>query len=82
MKNYVAYCLAEGLSFGCLHKALPRPLAYAIYQLVYLCDELQFVIGSLLSKEGAVIGTEKLKEEEKEWLQRALEVTKLFRETK
>jgi len=31
-------------------------------------------------KEGAVIGTEKLREEEREWLQRALEVTRLFRE--
>ena len=82
VKNYVAYCLAEGLTFGCLHKELPRPLAYAIYQLVYLCDELKFVVGSLLSKEGTIVGTEKLKEEEKEWLQRALEVTKLFRETR
>jgi hypothetical protein len=82
VKDYVAHCLAEGLPYSCLLKALPRPIAYAIYQLVYLCDELQFVIGSLLSKEGAIVGTEKLKEEEKEWLQRALEITKLFRETK
>ena len=81
VKNYVAYCLAEGLTFGCLHKALPRPLAYAIYQLVYLCDELKFVVGAILSKEGTIVGTEKLNEEEREWLQRALEVTKLFRET-
>ena len=80
VKNYVAYCLAEGLSFGCLHKALPRPLAYAIYQLVYLCEDLRFVVGTILSKEGVIIGTEKLREEEKEWLQRALEVTRLFRE--
>jgi hypothetical protein len=82
VKNYVAHCLAEGLSYGCLHKVLPRPLAYAIYQLVYLCNDLQFVVGSLLSKEGTIVGTEKLKEEEKEWLQRALEVTRLFRETR
>ena len=82
VKNYVAHCLAEGLSFGCLHKALPRPLAYAIYQLVYLCDELKFVVGTILSKEGTIVGTEKLKEEEREWLQRALEVTKLFRGTR
>ena len=82
VKDYVAHCLAEGLSFGCLHKALPRPLAYAIYQLVYLCDELKFVVGAILSKEGTIVGTEKLKEEEKEWLQRALEVTRLFRETR
>jgi len=80
VKNYVAYCLAEGLTYGCLHKVLPRPLAYAIYQLVYLCDDLRFVVGAILSKEGTIVGTEKLKEEEREWLQRALEVTKLFRE--
>jgi hypothetical protein len=82
VKNYVAHCLAEGLSYGCLHKVLPRPLAYVIYQLVYLCGELQFVVGAILSKEGTIVGTEKLKEEEKEWLQRALETTRLFRETK
>jgi len=81
VKNYVAYCLSEGLPYGCLHKALPRQLAYTIYQLVYLCEDLQFVVGTILSKEGTIVGTEKLKEEEKEWLQRALEVTKLFRET-
>jgi len=82
IKNYVAHCLVEGLPYSCLLKALPRPLAYAIYQLVYLCNDLQFVVGSLLSKEGTIVGTEKLKEEEREWLQRALEVTRLFRETK
>jgi hypothetical protein len=82
IKNYVAHCLVEGLPFRCLHEALPRPLAYAIYQLVYLCNDLQFVVGSLLSKEGTIVGTEKLKEEEREWLQRALETTRLFRETK
>lgn len=82
VKNYVAYCLAEGLPYSCLLKALPRPLAYVIYQLVYLCEDLRFVVGSLLSKEGTVIGTEKLREEEREWLQRALEVTRLFRETR
>jgi hypothetical protein len=81
VKNYVAYCLAEGLPYGCLLRALPRPLAYAIYHLVYLCGDLQFVVGTILSKEGAVVSTEKLKEEEKEWLQRALETTRLFRET-
>ncbi len=80
VKNYVAYCLAEGLPYSCLLRALPRPLAYAIYNLIYLCEDLQFVVGSLLSKEGAVIGTEKLREEEREWLQRALEATRLFRE--
>jgi len=82
VKNYVAYCLAEGLTYGCLLKALPRPLAYAIYQLVYLCEDIRFVVGTILSKEGAIVGTEKLRQEEREWLQRALEVTKLFRETK
>ena len=82
VKNYVAHCLVEGLPYRCLFKALPRPLAYAIYQLVYLCDDLQFVVGTILSKEGTIVSTEKLKEEEREWLQRALEVTKLFRETK
>jgi len=82
VKDYVAHCLAEGLPYRCLHEVLPRPLAYAIYQLVYLCNDLQFVVGAILSKEGTIVGTEKLKEEEKEWLQRALEVTKLFRETK
>jgi len=82
VKNHVAYCLAEGLSFGCLHKVLPRPLAYAIYQLVYLCNDLQFVVGTILSKEGTIVGTEKLREEEREWLQRALEVTRLFRGAK
>jgi len=80
VKNHVAYCLAEGLPYSCLLRALPRPLAYTIYNLIYLCEDLQFVVGSLLSKEGAVIGTEKLREEEREWLQRALEVTRLFRE--
>ncbi len=80
VKNYVAYCLAEGLPYGCLLRALPRPLAYTIYNLIYLCEDLQFVVGSLLSKEGVIIGTEKLKEEEREWLRRALEVTRLFRE--
>ena len=82
VKNYVAHCLVEGLPYSCLLKALPRPIAYTIYNLTYLCEDLQFVVGSLLSKEGAVVGTEKLKEEEREWLQRALEVTRLFRETK
>jgi len=82
VKDYVAHCLAEGLPYSCLLKALPRPIAYTIYNLIYLCDDLQFVVGSLLSKEGAIVGTEKLKEEEREWLQRALEVTRLFRETK
>jgi len=81
VKDYVAHCLAEGLSYGCLHKVLPRPLAYVIYQLVYLCNDLQFVVGTILSKEGTIVGTEKLKEEEKEWLQRALEMTRLFRGT-
>jgi len=79
VKDYVAHCLAEGLPYSCLLKALPRPIAYTIYNLIYLCEDLQFVVGSLLSKEGAIVGTEKLKEEEKEWLQRALEVTRLFR---
>jgi hypothetical protein len=82
VKNHVAYCLAGGLPYGCLLRALPRPLAYAIYQLVYLCNDLQFVVGTILSKEGAVVGTEKLKEEEREWLQRALETTRLFREAR
>ena len=82
VKNYVAHCLVEGLPYRCLHEALPRPLAYAIYQLVYLCEDLQFVVGTILSKEGTVVGTEKLKEEEREWLQRALETTRLFRETR
>jgi hypothetical protein len=82
VKNYVAHCLVEGLPYSCLLKALPRPIAYTIYNLIYLCEDLQFVVGSLLSKEGAVVGTEKLKEEEREWLQRALEVTRLFREMK
>jgi len=81
VKNYVSYCLAEGLPYSCLLNALPRPIAYTIYNLIFLCEDLQFVVGSLLSKEGAVVGTEKLKEEEREWLQRALEVTRLFRET-
>jgi len=82
VKDYVAHCLAEGLPFSCLHKVLPRPLAYAIYQLVYLCGDLQFVVGTILSKEGVIVGTEKLREEEREWLQRALEVTRLFRGAK
>jgi len=82
VKNYVAHCLVEGLPYRCLQEALPRPLAYAIYQLVYLCEDLQFVVGTILSKEGTVVGTEKLKEEEREWLQRALETTRLFRETR
>ena len=80
VKDYVAHCLAEGLPYSCLLKALPRPIAYTIYNLIYLCDDLQFVVGSLLSKEGTIVGTEKLKEKEREWLQRALEVTRLFRE--
>jgi len=82
VKNHVAYCLAEGLPYSCLLRALPRPLAYTIYNLIYLCGDLQFVVGSLLSKEGTIVGTEKLKEEEREWLQRALEVTRLFMGTR
>ena len=80
VKNRVAYCLAVGLPYRCLRDALPRPLAYVIYQLVYLCNDIQFLVGALLSKEGTVVSTEKLSQEEREWLQRALEVTRLFRE--
>jgi len=80
VKNRVAYCLAEGLPYKCLLDALPRPLAYVIYNLIYVCNDLQFLVGALLSKEGTVVSTEKLSQEEREWLQRALEVTRLFRE--
>ena len=82
VKDYVAHCLAEGLPYSCLLKALPRPIAYTIYNLIFLCGDLQFVVGSLLSKEKTVVGMEKLSEEEREWLQRALEVTRLFRGAK